>query len=97
VPLDTLNPNGGAMFRMWAQFGKPKRYCCGGDIVIGDMNCGKATGEKPYEWENIFPIPWPYGAISKLKISDTLYYMVTYHAYTINIDSIQVYKLVPKK
>jgi hypothetical protein len=95
--LDTLNGNGGSLFRMFAQFGKIKRYCCGDDIVIGDMNCGKAVENKPYGWENQSPLPWPWGSVGKLKITDTSYFWVTYHAYTINISNIEVYKLVPKK
>lgn len=95
---NAADPQQGAFVRMYATQGV-RVFCCAKKIIIGSDRVGVATGEKR-KWAHLPDAPesvqgdrnW----LVTMKIDDTLHYMVYYNPYTIEIDSVQTFKLVPK-
>lgn len=97
---NALDPQQGATVRMYATQGPVRLYCCAKNIIIGEDRVGVATGEKKNQWTLLPDSPesvmgkrnW----VVMMKIDETLHYIVYYNPYTIEIDSVQTFKLVPK-
>lgn len=107
--MNTLDPKDGAYFRAWAAVpevpnGGGERYCCGNNIVM-DQNSTEETYVNPAGEKYIFrdlketpkEVRWDLrGWVAKIKIAQDLYYIISYNPYTIQINTVQVLKLVPK-